>query len=60
MGTGGCCPSQPSYLLYQETSRHIYLYEPRQPDGCKLKTVPVHPVVTARPAEYVCSEDLFY
>ncbi len=36
------------------------LEEPRQPDGCKLKTAPVRPVVAARPAEYVCSEDLFY
>lgn len=35
-------------------------YEPRQPGGCKLKTAPVRPVVAARPAEYVCSEDLFY
>ncbi|EIQ31616.1 RHS Repeat family protein [Shigella boydii 965-58] len=35
-------------------------YEPRQPDGCKLKTAPVRPVVAARSAEYVCSEDLFY
>ncbi|HBA9583086.1 TPA: hypothetical protein J1387_004572 [Escherichia coli] len=34
--------------------------EPRQPDGCKLKTAPVRPVVAARPADYVCSEDLFY
>ncbi|MGT5281228.1 transposase, partial [Escherichia coli] len=33
--------------------------EPRQPGGCKLKTAPVRPVVAARPAEYVCSEDLF-
>ncbi|WP_430477190.1 ppfA [Escherichia coli] len=33
--------------------------EPRQPGGCKLKTAPVRPVA-ARPAEYVCSEDLFY
>ncbi|MGT7699858.1 transcriptional repressor MprA, partial [Escherichia coli] len=32
--------------------------EPRQPGGCKLKTAPVRPVVAARPAEYVCSEDL--
>ncbi|MBW5357141.1 conjugal transfer protein [Escherichia coli] len=49
--------------------RHVYLrslkysqpyYEPRQPGGCKLKTAPVRPVVAARPAEYVCSEDLFY
>ena len=36
------------------------LKEPRQPGGCKLKTAPVRPVVAARPAEYVCSEDLFY
>ncbi|EET9588574.1 protease FtsH-inhibitory lysogeny factor CIII [Escherichia coli] len=36
------------------------LLEPRQPGGCKLKTAPVRPVVAARPAEYVCSEDLFY
>nr|AQZ19235.1 hypothetical protein [Escherichia coli] len=36
------------------------LGEPRQPGGCKLKTAPVRPVVAARPAEYVCSEDLFY
>ncbi|MGX3986286.1 hypothetical protein ACWJVA_25615, partial [Escherichia coli] len=36
------------------------LQEPRQPGGCKLKTAPVRPVVAARPAEYVCSEDLFY
>ena len=32
----------------------------RQPGGCKLKTAPVRPVVAARPAEYVCSENLFY
>ncbi|EPE3913584.1 hypothetical protein ACWU60_004499, partial [Shigella sonnei] len=38
-------------------TQHI---EPRQPDGCKLKTAPVRPVVAARSAEYVCSEDLFY
>ncbi|WP_348915295.1 hypothetical protein [Escherichia coli] len=38
----------------------IVLMEPRQPGGCKLKTAPVRPVVAARPAEYVCSEDLFY
>lgn len=37
-----------------------YNKEPRQPGGCKLKTAPVRPVVAARPAEYVCSEDLFY
>ncbi|KYD39324.1 hypothetical protein AF339_11780 [Salmonella enterica subsp. enterica serovar Typhimurium] len=41
--------------------RHEHLSdEPRQPGGCKLKTAPVRPVVAARPAEYVCSEDLFY
>ncbi|PNB97509.1 FAD-binding protein [Escherichia coli] len=38
----------------------VLLLEPRQPGGCKLKTAPVRPVVAARPAEYVCSEDLFY
>ncbi len=38
----------------------LHMVEPRQPDGCKLKTAPVRPVVAARPAEYVCSEDLFY
>ncbi|EAM1599717.1 hypothetical protein KXB83_004920 [Salmonella enterica subsp. enterica serovar Derby] len=39
----------------------VYTFlEPRQPGGCKLKTAPVRPVVAARPAEYVCSEDLFY
>ncbi|HCK1936920.1 TPA: hypothetical protein NY332_004482 [Escherichia coli] len=38
----------------------LVLAEPRQPGGCKLKTAPVRPVVAARPAEYVCSEDLFY
>ncbi|EFA5486528.1 hypothetical protein FHN90_26150 [Shigella sonnei] len=43
------------YLVFQFPVR-----EPRQPDGCKLKTAPVRPVVAARPAEYVCSENLFY
>ncbi|WP_162761816.1 hypothetical protein [Escherichia coli] len=38
----------------------VCVAEPRQPGGCKLKTAPVRPVVAARPAEYVCSEDLFY
>ncbi|MET6772814.1 hypothetical protein WHZ18_08895 [Klebsiella pneumoniae] len=38
----------------------LVVIEPRQPGGCKLKTAPVRPVVAARPAEYVCSEDLFY
>lgn len=38
----------------------LFTAEPRQPGGCKLKTAPVRPVVAARPAEYVCSEDLFY
>ncbi|HIA2832493.1 TPA: hypothetical protein ACWP16_004595, partial [Escherichia coli] len=37
-----------------------YAIEPRQPGGYKLKTAPVRPVVAARSAEYVCSEDLFY
>ncbi|SQM11722.1 Uncharacterised protein [Escherichia coli] len=47
--------------------QHFYLVtpasaedEPRQPGGCKLKTGPVRPVVAARPADYVCSEDPFY
>ena len=40
--------------------REVFFPEPRQPGGCKLKTAPVRPVVAARPAEYVCSEDLFY
>ena len=40
--------------------RYLKYPEPRQPGGCKLKTAPVRPVVAARPAEYVCSEDLFY
>ncbi|KAA5866135.1 hypothetical protein FR736_28320 [Klebsiella pneumoniae] len=44
-------------LLY---TRSWISNEPRQPGGCKLKTAPVRPVVAARPAEYVCSEDLFY
>ncbi|MCD9996702.1 hypothetical protein LVT19_31695, partial [Klebsiella pneumoniae] len=42
-------------LLYAARKRGL---EPRQPGGCKLKTAPVRPVVAARPAEYVCSEDL--
>uniref|UniRef100_UPI001D0C8F00 hypothetical protein n=1 Tax=Escherichia coli TaxID=562 RepID=UPI001D0C8F00 len=41
-------------------ANHTEAKEPRQPGGCKLKTAPVRPVVAARPAEYVCSEDLFY
>lgn len=44
-------------LSYEQLTRFA---EPRQPGGCKLKTAPVRPVVAARPAEYVCSEDLFY
>ncbi len=52
-------------VLDQLRERIRYLHyslrtEPRQPGGCKLKTAPVRPVVAARPAEYVCSEDLFY
>ncbi|MCT6058313.1 hypothetical protein MTQ28_23970 [Escherichia coli] len=38
----------------------VFWFEPRQPGGCKLKTGPVRPVVAARPADYVCSEDPFY
>ncbi|MES1671495.1 transposase, partial [Escherichia coli] len=41
------------------TAEQQRIREPRQPGGCKLKTAPVRPVVAARPAEYVCSEDLF-
>lgn len=47
-----------SYMDFLEHLLHEE--EPRQPGGCKLKTAPVRPVVAARPAEYVCSEDLFY
>ncbi len=51
-----------NYELYASMSARVMncLEEPRQPGGCKLKTAPVRPVVAARPAEYVCSEDLFY
>ncbi|WP_251298777.1 Tn3 family transposase, partial [Escherichia coli] len=45
---------------YSFTLAELVTKEPRQPGGCKLKTAPVRPVVAARPAEYVCSEDLFY
>ncbi|PPE22825.1 hypothetical protein C4Y10_25920 [Escherichia coli] len=48
----------PSQCVYNRSE--LTYYEPRQPGGCKLKTAPVRPVVAARPAEYVCSEDLFY
>ncbi len=50
------------YCKYGISYRELQemLAEPRQPGGCKLKTAPVRPVVAARPAEYVCSEDLFY
>ncbi|HCH8698414.1 TPA: putative adhesin [Shigella sonnei] len=51
------------YATSNEKIKNYALYyheEPRQPDGCKLKTAPVRPVVAARSAEYVCSEDLFY
>jgi len=44
----------------KEILRLKYGVEPRQPGGCKLKTGPVRPVVAARPADYVCSEDPFY
>ncbi|MGT6087965.1 DUF4158 domain-containing protein, partial [Escherichia coli] len=43
----------------RDVTRREHAQEPRQPGGCKLKTAPVRPVVAARPAEYVCSEDLF-
>lgn len=54
----------PSVISANEVQRILQVMdtrnEPRQPGGCKLKTAPVRPVVAARPAEYVCSEDLFY
>ncbi|MDT8590289.1 hypothetical protein RRF94_27115 [Escherichia coli] len=63
-------PPKASYhiILKYDNTKHCELFfsdhitgeEPRQPGGCKLKTAPVRPVVAARPAEYVCSEDLFY
>nr|AVE22884.1 hypothetical protein [Escherichia coli] len=55
-GSDDCVAStlRPSCII------EIAVNEPRQPGGCKLKTAPVRPVVAARPAEYVCSEDLFY
>ncbi len=49
------CDSEAEKILFI-----LNKHEPRQPGGCKLKTAPVRPVVAARPAEYVCSEDLFY
>ena len=49
---------QGAYIV--DIATQIGCSEPRQPGGCKLKTAPVRPVVAARPAEYVCSEDLFY
>ncbi|HCN6239077.1 TPA: hypothetical protein N6Z81_004644 [Escherichia coli] len=49
---------QGAYIV--DIAAQIGCSEPRQPGGCKLKTAPVRPVVAARPAEYVCSEDLFY
>ncbi|WP_213079248.1 hypothetical protein, partial [Escherichia coli] len=52
-------PVSISVILFNSRFRS-YGAEPRQPGGCKLKTAPVRPVVAARPAEYVCSEDLFY
>ncbi|EEV5967684.1 hypothetical protein EKP93_23135 [Escherichia coli] len=54
-----CITTRQVYLLRTAVAG-IARYEPRQPGGCKLKTAPVRPVVAARPAEYVCSEDLFY
>ncbi|PAC55646.1 hypothetical protein CJP06_28690 [Klebsiella pneumoniae] len=63
-----CLPDQPVYIGIRFFYLPIFFWpetsasgcEPRQPGGCKLKTAPVRPVVAARPAEYVCSEDLFY
>ncbi|WP_248899677.1 hypothetical protein [Escherichia coli] len=68
-GTEAEKPFIEDMLLYMDQAKEYEekkvlqsnLYEePRQPGGCKLKTAPVRPVVAARPAEYVCSEDLFY
>nr|QKY85570.1 hypothetical protein [Escherichia coli] len=57
--TRWCCHHWSRFLpAYLPVS--VVTIEPRQPGGCKLKTAPVRPVVAARPAEYVCSEDLFY
>lgn len=47
-------------VIHRKSWKNRAEVEPRQPGGCKLKTAPVRPVVAARPAEYVCSEDLFY
>ncbi|PJX94694.1 hypothetical protein CWM24_26540 [Escherichia coli] len=55
-GDGGLTSAERQRLKELERENR----EPRQPDDCKLKTGPVRPVVAARPAEYVCSEDLFY
>ncbi|EFW8153914.1 transposase [Shigella dysenteriae] len=55
-GDGGLTTAERQRLKELERENR----EPRQPDGCKLKTTPVRPVVAARSAEYVCSEDLFY
>ncbi|SQK57077.1 entry exclusion protein 1 [Escherichia coli] len=49
-----------SYRTGRDGRREFETCEPRQPGGCKLKTGPVRPVVAARPADYVCSEDPFY
>ncbi|MBU0131538.1 hypothetical protein KN698_24720, partial [Escherichia coli] len=49
-----------NHRIINQKKRKFTYDEPRQPGGCKLKTAPVRPVVAARPAEYVCSEDLFY
>ncbi len=51
---------EPAVAIFPADVREPEEVEPRQPGGCKLKTAPVRPVVAARPAEYVCSEDLFY
>ncbi|WP_261804149.1 hypothetical protein [Klebsiella quasipneumoniae] len=66
LANGGIAESEPrpnrhTCKVYAGSDvRTIHIKEPRQPGGCKLKTAPVRPVVAARPAEYVCSEDLFY
>ncbi len=59
MGTSVQYAIRVEYILFP-TGYRFHKPEPRQPGGCKLKTAPVRPVVAARPAEYVCYEDLFY
>ncbi|WBZ42161.1 hypothetical protein [Escherichia coli] len=63
-GQIGYCTHKPEHFRHLGWLQSVQIIhdnnEPRQPGGCKLKTAPVRPVVAARPAEYVCSEDLFY